>query len=56
MTELQEKLDDVAVLLKESKDENSALKEANLHQSSSPGESTQADVSNICVLVASTPE
>lgn len=46
MTELQEKLEETSVLLKESKDENTALKEqaVQLSSSSSLGDSSQVEV------------
>lgn len=45
VTELQEKLDEMSILLKEAKDENVTLKESCIQQTSSPpGESNQVEV------------
>ncbi len=44
MAELQDKLEDASVLLKEAKDENVALKNVNVVQNYSPGEHTQVEV------------
>lgn len=52
MTELQDKLEETYVLLKESKDENLALKDQALQLSaSSIGDSTQVEVCNIAIII-----
>lgn len=45
-TELQDKLEEANIMLKEAKDEIAALKETNLQFSSSPGEPTHVEVSS----------
>ena len=51
MTELQEKLDEASVLLKEAKDENLALKNESIQPSSSlPNDPTQVEVCTILVM------
>lgn len=44
MTELQEKVDEMSILFSEVKDENVALKEASIEQSSPAGEPNQVEV------------